>query len=54
MAAEPSKVMSLGEVAAFALRVLRANGLADHQAGPISRTMAASEESECRSHGLYR
>ena len=54
MAAEPSTVMSLAEVEAFALRVLRANGLADHQAGPIARAMALAEASECRSHGLYR
>ncbi len=46
--------MSLAEVEAFALRVLRANGLADHQAGPIARAMALAEASECRSHGLYR
>ena len=54
MAAEASTVMSIGEVEAFAMRVLLANGLADHQAGPIARAMAASEASECRSHGLYR
>ena len=54
MAAEPSTVMNLAEVEAFAMRVLRANGLADHQAGPIARAMAVAEASECRSHGLYR
>ena len=54
MAAKPSTLMRLAEVEAFAMRVLRANGLADHQAGPIARAMAASEASECRSHGLYR
>lgn len=54
MAAEPSTVMSLAEVEAFAMRVLRANGLADHQAGPIARAMAVAEASDCRSHGLYR
>ena len=54
MATEPSTVMSLAEVEAFAMRVLRANGLADHQAGPIARAMAVSEASDCRSHGLYR
>jgi LDH2 family malate/lactate/ureidoglycolate dehydrogenase len=46
--------MSLAEVEAFAMRILRANGLADHQAGPIARAMAAAEASDCRSHGLYR
>ena len=49
MAAEPSTVMSIGEVEAFAMRILRANGLADHQAVPIVRAMAAAEASECRS-----
>jgi delta1-piperideine-2-carboxylate reductase len=52
--AEPSTVMSLAEVEAFATRVLRANGLADHQAAPIARAMAVAEASACRSHGLYR
>jgi len=52
--AAPSTVMSIAEVEAFAMRVLRANGLADHQAGPIARAMAVAEASECRSHGLYR
>jgi len=46
--------MSIAEVEAFAMRVLRANGLAEHQAGPVARAMAASEASDCRSHGLYR
>ena len=54
MAAEPSTLMSVAEVEAFAMRVLRANGLAEHQAGPIAQAMAAAEASECRSHGLYR
>jgi hypothetical protein len=39
---------------AFAVRVLRANGLADHQAGPIVRAMAVAETSDCRSNGLDR
>ena len=52
MTAAPSTVMSIAEVEAFAMRILRANGLADHQAGPIARAMAAAEASECRSHGL--
>jgi delta1-piperideine-2-carboxylate reductase len=47
-------VMSIAEVEAFAMRILVANGLADHQAGPIARAMAAAEASECRSHGMYR
>ena len=54
MTDEPCRVMSLAEVEAFATRVLRANGLAEHQAGPIARAMAVAEASECRSHGLYR
>ena len=53
-AGESSTVMSIAEVEAFAMHVLRANGLADHQAGPIARAMAAAEASESRSHGLYR
>jgi delta1-piperideine-2-carboxylate reductase len=47
-------VMRIAEVEAFAMRILRANGLAEHQAGPIARAMAAAEASACRSHGLYR
>jgi delta1-piperideine-2-carboxylate reductase len=54
VAAKPSTVMSIAEVEAFAMRVLRANGLAEHQAVPIARAMAAAEASDCRSHGLYR
>lgn len=54
MAAAPSTVMSIAEVEAFAMHVLRANGLAVHQAGPIARAMAVAEASDCRSHGLYR
>ena len=55
MTAAPSTVMmSIAEVEAFAMRILRANRLAEHQAGPIARAMAAAEASECRSHGLYR
>jgi LDH2 family malate/lactate/ureidoglycolate dehydrogenase len=46
--------MSIAEVEAFAMLILRANGLAEHQAGPIALAMAAAEASECRSHGLYR
>ena len=40
VATEPSTVMSLAEVEALAVRVLRTNGLADHQAGPIARADA--------------
>jgi LDH2 family malate/lactate/ureidoglycolate dehydrogenase len=47
-------VMSIAEAEAFAMRILQANGLAEHQAGPIARAMAAAEASDCRSHGLYR
>lgn len=55
MTAAPSTVMmSIAEVEAFAMHILRANGLAEHQADPIARAMAAAEASECRSHGLYR
>ena len=54
MTAAPSTVMSIAEVEAFAMRILRANGLTEHQAGSIARAMAAAEASECRSHGLYR
>jgi len=54
VAAEPSTVMSLAEVEAFAMRVLRANGVAEHQAVPIAQAMAVAEASDCRSHGLYR
>lgn len=36
------------------MRLLRDNGVADHQAGPIARAMAEAEASDCRSHGLYR
>ncbi len=46
--------MSIADVEAFAMRVLRSNGLADHQAGPIAHAMALAEASDCRSHGLYR
>jgi LDH2 family malate/lactate/ureidoglycolate dehydrogenase len=46
--------MRIAEVEALAMRILRANGLAEHQAGPIARAMAAAEASDCRSHGLYR
>jgi hypothetical protein len=31
--AAPSKVMSIAEVESFAVRILRANGLAEHQVG---------------------
>ena len=53
-AAPGTTVMSIAEAEAFAMRILRANGLAEHQAGPIARAMAAAEASDCRSHGLYR
>jgi delta1-piperideine-2-carboxylate reductase len=53
-AAPGTTVMSIADVEAFAMRILRANGLAEHQAGPIARAMAAAEASDCRSHGLYR
>ena len=53
MTAAPT-VMSIAEVEAFAMRILRANGLAEHQARPIARAMVAAEASDCRSHGLYR
>ncbi|MCZ8109159.1 MAG: Ldh family oxidoreductase [Burkholderiales bacterium] len=46
--------MTIAEVEAFALGILRDNGLADHQAGPISRAVAVTEAAECPSHGLYR
>lgn len=46
--------MTIAEVEAFALQILRDNGLADHQAHPISRAMALTEAAECPSHGLYR
>lgn len=54
MTAAPSTVMSIAEVEAFALRILRAHGLAERQANPIAQAMAAAEASECSSHGLYR
>ncbi len=54
MTPTPSTVMSIAEVEAFAVSVLRAHGLADHQAFPIARAMAAAEASDSRSHGLYR
>lgn len=47
-------VMSIAGVEAFALRILRNNGLADNQAGPIARAMAMAEAAEAHSHGLYR
>ena len=53
-AALGTTVMSIAEAEALAMRILRANGLAEHQAGPIARAMAAAEASDCRSHGLYR
>lgn len=54
MANQSVTVMSIAEIEAFALRILRDNGLADHQAGPIARAMAMTEAAEARSHGLYR
>jgi len=40
--AAPSTVTSIAEVEAFAMRILRANGLTEHQAGPIARAMAVA------------
>ena len=54
MVAAACTVMSIAEVEAFAMRILRANDLAEHQAVPIARAMALAEASDCRSHGLYR
>lgn len=54
MGTQSATVMSLAEVEALALRILRDNGLADNQAGPIARAMAVTEAAEARSHGLYR
>lgn len=54
MAVGPVTVMPIAEVEALAVRILRAHGLADLQATPIARAMAAAEASDCRSHGLYR
>jgi delta1-piperideine-2-carboxylate reductase len=53
-AAPRTTVMSIAEVEALAMSILRANGLVLRQAGPIARAMAAAEASDCRSHGLYR
>ncbi len=47
-------VLTVAEVYDLSLRVLRRHGLKDHQAGPISRAIAAAEACDCRSHGLYR
>jgi delta1-piperideine-2-carboxylate reductase len=46
--------MTIAEIEAFALQILRDNGLADYQAGPIARAMAVTEAAESRSHGIYR
>lgn len=54
MTGEPTTMMTVAEVEGLALRILRANGLADHQARPIARAVAATEAAEARSHGLYR
>ena len=51
---EPTTRMTIAEVEAFALHILRESGLADHQAGPIARAMTTAEAAECHSHGLYR
>lgn len=54
MTGTATTVMSLAEVEAFALKILRDNGLIDEQAIPIARAMAVTEAAESRSHGLYR
>ncbi|HRK24553.1 MAG TPA: Ldh family oxidoreductase [Beijerinckiaceae bacterium] len=46
--------MTVAEAEAFAINILSANGLVEHQAGPIARAMALAEAAEVRSHGLYR
>ena len=54
MVHSPTTMMTIAEVEDFAFRILRDNGLADHQAGPIARAMAVTEAAGSHSHGLYR
>ena len=54
MGASRTTTMTIAEVEDFAFRILRDNGLAAHQAGPIARAMAVTEAAGSQSHGLYR
>lgn len=46
--------LSLDEVSALAMRVLRHHGVPDAQAQAMARVMAAGERDQCHSHGLFR
>jgi LDH2 family malate/lactate/ureidoglycolate dehydrogenase len=46
--------LSLVEVHALAMRVLRAHGVSDVHARAIADTITAAERDDCKSHGLFR
>ena len=46
--------LSLDEVSALALRVLRHHGIIEAQAQAMARVMTAGERDHCHSHGLFR
>ena len=46
--------LSLEQVHALALQVLRAQGVSDPQACAIADTITAAERDDCKSHGLFR
>ena len=46
--------LSLGEVQALALRVLRHHGIIEAQVQAMARVMTAGERDHCHSHGLFR